>query len=555
MIAKQIATMSQHIVDALESRGWAPQLIILLIFSFGVFRNIHLPGLYWDAVNPDYLAAKILAENDYTSHFMPWGSFPFLGNYYHGAMHTYFGLVFFNIFGFSVFSLRIAHAIFGLGILLVSNQLISKATGSKVFALLVCSLLALDPAFIFSFRTQAYITLSPVFFLLISLNLLVSLRPRNGNSGGEISGISLIALSGFLSGWAFYGYFIYLFFLPAFIGIVAHRSYKLGYPPLKMTLLWLTGFGLGTVLYFAGYVKQWLVLGSVSEIFKNLSGLGIAGNPIEILNRPYLVYQNLVTSLAGLYQYTVIFSEELLIRQGLIKLEVMAFSMLIAISVAAVRKRISTPLAYSLLLVASFLVVALFFAARIAPHHTILMLPFLYIVSGIALHHAGGGLIGSFRTLSGKLVSAALVSVLIFLVVLNLQHQNIFQKRLLETGGVNLYSDSLTLLAEEARHNPSPPYYVFGEWGFTGAFAFLTEGKVPYNSSMDEWAIGLVPCSQPLEILFWGASNPTVESFAGTQGRVSNRKVYYHRDGAVSFTALMVTDRTNCSLTDTYPSF
>ena len=75
------------IVDGIESRaGGCPRLLLLLIFSLGVLRNNHLPGLYFDAVNPDYLAAKILAGNKYINHFPPWDTFPILGNYYHGVM-------------------------------------------------------------------------------------------------------------------------------------------------------------------------------------------------------------------------------------------------------------------------------------------------------------------------------------------------------------------------------------------------------------------------------------------------------------------------------------
>ena len=169
-------------IAAIESQGLVSQIILLLVFSIGVLRNIHLPGLFFDAVNPDYLAAKILAGNTYISHFPPWDNFPILGNYYHGQMHTYFGLVFFKIFGFSVFSLRIAQAIFGFGILLISNSILSKITGSRVLSLAIISLLALDPAFIFAFRTQNYITLSPLLFLLISLYLLLLNLDKHGKS-------------------------------------------------------------------------------------------------------------------------------------------------------------------------------------------------------------------------------------------------------------------------------------------------------------------------------------------------------------------------------------
>ena len=172
----QLAQFCRRFVCAVDSNGLLAPLIIFGLFSIGVFKNIHLPGIYWDAVNPDYLAAKILGGSRYISHFPPWDAFPVLGNWYHGVMHTYFGLIFFNIFGFSVFSLRVAHAIFGLGILMISQAILIKGTGSRAFSLLIIGVFALDPAFVFAFRTQNYITLSPAFFLLLSVYLLLTAR-------------------------------------------------------------------------------------------------------------------------------------------------------------------------------------------------------------------------------------------------------------------------------------------------------------------------------------------------------------------------------------------
>lgn len=478
-----------------------------------------------------------------------------LGNHYHGVMHTYFGLAFFKVFGFSVFSLRIAHAIFGFGILLISHQLLTRATGSRVFPLLVIGVLALDPAFIFAFRTQSYITLSPLFFLLLSLYSLLLIRPGNGVFSRSGAQRGLLIVSGFLGGWAFYGYFIYIFFVPAFIVIVVHLSRGLGHSTLKMSLYWLTGFLLGTFLYFIGYGMLWSELGGLDEILKSASGLRIEGNSIEWHDRPYLLFQHVVASIAGNYQYSVIFNQAAPVAYGVVKSMTMLFVIMVAVPLAAVRRQFDASLGYVLLLIASYLVILLGLASRIAPHHTIPLLPLLYIFMGISLYRAGFGLLRGVTGFPRKITRAAFALAVLFLVVLNLEHQNVFQEQLVETGGVKYYSDSLTLLAEEARHDPDPPYYVFGEWGFTGAFVFLTEGKIPYASSMDEWAIGLVPCSDDLYILFWGLSNPTVESFADTQGRVLTRKVYYQRDGVVSFTALGITERTNCSLTDTYPSY
>ncbi|MBV5328979.1 MAG: hypothetical protein JZU65_15345, partial [Chlorobium sp.] len=59
-----------------------------------------------------------------------------------------------------------------------------------------------------------------------------------------------------------------------------------------------------------------------------------------------------------------------------------------------------------------------------------------------------------------------------------------------------------------------------------------------------------VPCDRNLVFIFWGLTNPLVESFAINHGWESSRRVFYQRDGAVSFTALTVTDRKNCLSSD-----
>jgi len=555
MISRRLASIYRMIVDGIESRGWVSAFVLLLIFSLGVLRNNHLPGLYFDAVNPDYLAAKILAGNKYINHFPPWDTFPLLGNYYHGVMHTYFGLVFFKLFGFSVFSLRIAHAIFGFGILLIANMILTRATGSRLFALLITAVLALDPAFVFAFRTQSYITLSPVLFVLVAFYLLLLMRDRLDGSDHDGGSRAVLILSGLLAGWAFYGYFIYSFFLPAFIGIVVHLSRKPGYSTAKMTLCWVAGFALGSILYLIGYGRLWLELGGLSEIFQRASEVNVTGSPIEFYARPYQLFTHAVAALSGNFHHSVIFSQASPTAHGVLKLIVLVAITLIAVPVVAVRKRFDAPLGYILSLITAFFVVSLYFAARIAPHHMILMLPFLYITSGLALHRAGLCFWNDMPIPARKVASAGLVSLLLFLVILNLQQQNITQKQLLETGGVKYYSDAQTLLAEEAKDSPKPRYYVFGEWGFIGSFAFLTAGKVPYNPAMDGLALAQVPCDTELVILFWGQENPLVESFAHTQGRLVTRKMYHQRDGAVAITALNVSDRNNCGLADTHPDF
>ncbi|MBV5328978.1 MAG: hypothetical protein JZU65_15340, partial [Chlorobium sp.] len=192
-----------------------------------------------------------------------------------------------------------------------------------------------------------------------------------------------------------------------------------------------------------------------------------------------------ISSLSGDFQYGVIFSQASPTVHGAVKLIALVSLTLISILILTARKRFDVFLGYILLLITSFFVVSLYFAARLGPHHMVPLLPLLYIVFGIALHQAGAFLINDITvvTFSQKKAFTTLSAIVLFFGVLNLHQQGMFQKRLSETGGVNYYSDSQTLLAEEALHNPTPAYYVFGDWGFFGSFAFLTAGKVPFNTS------------------------------------------------------------------------
>ena len=544
----QLAQYHERFVWALNSNNLLAPLVLFGLFSIGIFKNIHLPCIYWDAVNPDYLAAKILAGSNYISNFPPWDAFPVLGNWYHGVMHTYFGLIFFNIFGFSVFSLRVAHAVFGFAILLISHTILSKGTGSRAFSLLFMGIFALDPAFVFAFRTQNYITMSPAFFLLFSVYLLLTVSVSTESVTTPRAGSKFI-WSGVFAGWSFYGYFIYIFFLPAFLVMIAMLSKKFSRSFFQTTLVWLIGFATGAFLYFYGYAGLLVEYKGFSEFAKHASDLKIAGNQISILDRPYLSVMNAMSSLSGDYQYGLIFGEKKSPTvHGTVKLTVLIILSAIPVVVLFRRKLIDDFHAYILLLIFSFFLVSLFFGTRLAPHHMIPLLPLLYIAVGIGLYRVGD-LFSNFVNVK-KIAAIVLVITLFILAALNLQHQNIFQTKLLETGGVNYYSDSQTLLAEGAMHDPKPSYYVFQEWGFSGSFAFLTAGKVPFNSSLDDWAISRVPCNRDLVFVFWGLSNPLVESFAINHGHIATRRVFYQRDGAVSFTSLTVNDRLICLATD-----
>ena len=169
-----------------------------------------------DAVNPDYLAVRLLHRG--TEPIGAWllpgnylfGRAPILIAFYHGSLTTWFGLPVFWLFGTTVTGLRITHALFGFAVLASLYALLARGGAKPWQAALACGALALDPGFTYAFRTQSYITLAPAALLFLSLYSL----QRAADSAVRNRWL-------FFAGWSYglavVGYFIYAFFLPALV--------------------------------------------------------------------------------------------------------------------------------------------------------------------------------------------------------------------------------------------------------------------------------------------------------------------------------------------------
>ena len=150
--------------------------IVAAAWAFCATRAIELPGVYMDAVNPDYLVARVLnwRREPMTAWVLPGNyllgaRFPILVSLYHGTQHFWLGLPLFWLLGTTVESLRIVHALFGLGVLASLYALLASAGVRPWLATLATGALAIDPVFLFAFRTQSYITMSPAAWLLLAL--------------------------------------------------------------------------------------------------------------------------------------------------------------------------------------------------------------------------------------------------------------------------------------------------------------------------------------------------------------------------------------------------
>ena len=104
-------------------RRWRPFAFVIGTYAVVALQQITLPGVYMDAVNPDYIAVRLLHPE--AEPLLPWllpGNLlldraPILISFYHGSQQVWLGLPFFAIFGTGVAGLRLTHAMFALGVL------------------------------------------------------------------------------------------------------------------------------------------------------------------------------------------------------------------------------------------------------------------------------------------------------------------------------------------------------------------------------------------------------------------------------------------------------
>lgn len=472
------------------------------IFWFCQLHDASLPGLYMDAVNPDYLAARTLnPEISNPIWIMPTALFPVLGSPYHGVQNFYVGLPVFALLGFNMFALRIAQGLFGAGIVAAMYALGKRITSSTWLAWSMSAALTTDLAFISSFRTQNYIVISGCFWLLCAMYLFYTTAPD-----GQAEKSRRLLWSGVCAGLAVYSYFVFLFFLPAFLLLLSFNGRQ------KSELAdWLKGFVAGMCSYVVGYAlliiqlrgfmptKEWLQ--------QTLSGL----NP---LSSQLSLHDSIVTAWGFVELAIKNRSNELMIfgvdnpslwSNG----KPLFFCMCTMISIwpwmaqkfrSGVFVSGESPFlrvkpSQWVLFPISFFVCTLYFGNRLWGHHFSSLIPLIYLLAGTAL------MVLSVNTVARHwLVPMIVASMLIG----NMWQQTGFFNKLEQTGGQGKFSDAINRMASDALTLPASVIHIFPEWGLMMPFAFLTGNQRTYLTEINPNQIqNFSRKGQPIRVYFF----------------------------------------------------
>ena len=544
MLFKKFNNLCEDKLNRVPIMAYMVMLAVLFVqaaFWIGVLRHIELPGLYMDAVNPDYLASQTLNPGlSNPAWTMPTAWFPILGNLYHGVQNYYLDLPMFWFFGTNIVTLRLAQASFGSMIVLLLYLVSIRATGNRLISFFAALALATDIAFLASFRTQFFIILGGESWLFAAL-LCLFLR----NSTSEVSSWRYL-LSGVFFGLAVYGYFVFLLFLPAFILLVG-RSHRANF--WIGVKYWIAGLCIGMFPYVIGYISMIVALGGVSQTIewleKTVTGLAPLSSKLSYIDSLEIALRNAELAISNAGNELMIFGAEYNdVYWSSVKIAFFVIVILLGIALAARRQRISdlreNPLgSWLFILPVSYVIIAATLGDRLWVHHFSVLVPMAYLVFAVGVNQVCQALQEcNFKTVflwQWKLI-IVFGSLFIFF---NFYQQQVFFSRLDKTGGVGKASSALTVMAEEALSAQSNAVYFFPDWGFFMSFNLLTGNRIPYVLELNPELVEKYSAqNREIHVAFWNRSDS--DRYASLLKSVrSNQEVsfrtFYQRDGNPAF--------------------
>ncbi len=461
------------------------------LFGIGAMTDIALPGVYADAVNPDFLVVRLftlhhaqLPESGLPG-LLLFGLFPVIGQIYHGALPNYVGLPFYTLFGTGVVGIRLTNMVFGLIVLAGTGAFMRAFHARAVICALCLGLLALDPGFLFSFRTQFYITLLPVAALLASAAVIEVYADAPTRRAALISGL--------LSGIACYGYFIYGFLIPA---VALYALFRWGRLPSagRVGPAWIGGLLLGVLPYPIGYLMILRATGThglvgfTADDLRGGSTDGIAFPPLRAVQ----VFVEFVRgTILDVGPTSMMFKQYIPLAMPRLKT-----ALLLAVPGAAIVSALLRPTRVrGLLLLAGvllgFLVLVMVFGRRMWLHHAALILPLLYAALALALERFAT-LIAPRRRWCATLVATLVVAP--FLIANALDRRSVFAV-LEATHGVGLLSDAIDRYAEDSLRIAPTAHRFFPDWGVSMPFVMLTRGAIPASLGFSPAAARALLCS------------------------------------------------------------
>jgi hypothetical protein len=440
-------------------------------------RYLTRPGLYFDAVNPDYAAIKILHPDIPSDVWIMPGNlvldrFPVLaGSLYHGSLQAYFAVPFTYLFGPHVVSVRSLYICEAILICLAVFMYVYRRSGMATLAWFGAFFLAIDPAFVFSFRTQAYIVTFPIFFTILGCLFLTGQKP---SFRGHIA-------AGVFFGLAAWGYFVHLFFLPGVILHLLTRRLEANVSRFRSFV----GFGIGMMIGVSPYILGYALIvtsfdtipDAISWFHSLIGGLRIM-TPQPLSDRIDSTLRFAGIALTGEWIWEVVWGLWHTDYGQIGKVGLLIVAPCIGLGFSVGGSRLRSPALLMLYAIVSYVAVAVIFGQRMGGHHFVLLLPLLYILLALS---AGMVIERGPTTIRGILLACVSVA----LVFVNLSGSLWTIKELRDVEGNTFYSDIISNYPLEALESGSRTPYIFINPGGFLPFTYLTSGRIPAYEESD----------------------------------------------------------------------
>ncbi len=465
-----------------------PLLIIGGAYALFGFAQLTLPGIYMDAVNPDYLSARIL---NWHGQYVPgyalpgnlfFGRLPILTMPYHGTQQLWLGLPWFWLFGASVTGLRLTHMLFGLAVLLTLYALLIRASVGRCLSVCVVATLACDPSFVYAFRTQSYITLAPSIWLFTALICLINppRSPRQALTPGRAFWCGLFL------GLAIVGYFVYAFYLPAILASLLTGNYAQSWSARlsRAGLLassWAGGLIAGTLSYWIGYGLLASALGGIPELVNYIAdmqtALGAFASPLGFWARIEFAGHMVDAVITNWWNHELIFGFREALPGSDLKMLLLVAVPIGGWLILEVLRRSNRNIRLFVGMPLIFAACSVAFGNRLGAHHFVSILPLCYGALAVVCNAFLLQIPASFP-ISRRVTGIATGCMLATIGAINVWGEIKEGDDLTRTHGVGLYSDAIDKFAENLLANDARRLVILPDWGLMMPVAFLTRARV-----------------------------------------------------------------------------
>ena len=575
----------EQIMTSFLGKGdWAVFVAILAIITLQLIRLGDYPGLYFDAVNPDYIAVQLLYPQDLQTRWQI--AWPWLCQIYHGNVGIIITII--SVFltsGTGVLQYHITYGIVAsIAVFLTYRILTNKTVGvPKLWAGLGSLMLISWPSLLTIIITQFYMCLFGTVCVLEGI--LLFLRWLNNIKKNHCS----ICLCYFLFGLAFYSYFNFFFFLPSLIvfTLIALRNdnrlsfdsavtpffayflgcglYLVGWSQIAIIMngtamtfsrsieLLLTVYAflvalfvffyrrlsgrIPLLIYFIAGAGIWAIK-VLPFVVKSAEGLGIVQNT-TFLEKIAAVFRDYSYILTGKYAEVMVLGKTVTIFNNHVLL-FFAFILFISLVVEIIFKKRDLKWKIPAAVIAVYICGCVGLGTRMQPQHYVPMVFLTYLCFILCMQSIFEALrdseTASFR-LSTKLKDIIFIIMVLSTATINLLNNEKIINEIRHTGGNGYWSVEMTDLAKEAIHNRNKglrELYIFQDWGFFAGFDYLTMNTVPYVAAIDRTVLAkYYSDGNDIVACYWKSADTPVyadvmRNISGGNGLVTEKKWIDH---------------------------